>query len=106
MGNIADEVRRVIQARILAGQLPRAGNHEMFGRKGDGLLCACCDEVITPQQIEYVAEFADSSALTLPLHAHCYRMWLEVSFSVGSAPREWLTDLSGTEPASSEQQYG
>jgi hypothetical protein len=79
MQNVEDEVRQLIQARILSGQLPRAGNHETFGRKGDGLPCACCDGVITPQQLEYVAEFADLGALTLPLHAHCYRTWLEVS---------------------------
>jgi hypothetical protein len=105
MGNTADEIRQLIQTRILSGQLPRAGKHEMFGRKGDGLLCACCDGVITPQQIEYVAEFAELGAVTLPIHADCYRAWLEVSYSMDSASREWLTVLGESEPVN-DQQHG
>jgi hypothetical protein len=83
MGN-ANEVRQLIQARIRAGQLPQARNYEIFGRKGDQLRCACCDDPITRDQIEYDVEFcAEMGAVTtLPMHKSCYRAWYEVSYAI------------------------
>ena len=76
-----NEVKQLIQSRIDSGQLPRSRNYEVFGRKGDELPCACCDEPITRPEIEYDVEFSsDTGAVaTLPMHAFCYRAWREVS---------------------------
>ena len=76
-----DEVRRLIGARIRAGQLPSAGTHETFGRRGEGLLCACCDQPIDSSQLEYDVEVvSDLGPLaTLPMHVYCYHAWHQVS---------------------------
>lgn len=75
-----DPVRQLIKARILAGQLPYTGNYEVFGRKGDGLRCACCDEPIVRPQIEHDVEFSSDlgTLTTLPMHSCCYQAWREV----------------------------
>ncbi len=80
----ANQVRQLIQTRIDAGQLPQAKNYEIFGRQGDGLRCACCDDPITGQQIEYDLEFCSDmgAAATLPMHTVCYRAWCEISYAI------------------------
>ena len=80
------EVRELIRLRLRSGQLPHTGKHEVFGRKGDGLPCACCDQLITPQQIEHDVEFASDlgTLSTMPMHAYCYHAWQEVSGSIQS----------------------
>jgi hypothetical protein len=85
----ANQIRKLIQARIYAGQLPHARNYEIFGRKGDALRCACCDDPITRQQIEYDVEFSsDMGAMTtLPMHTFCYRTWYEVSYEIRCGER-------------------
>jgi len=82
---ISNQIRQLVQARIRAGQLPSADNYyEVFGRKGDGLHCACCDDPVTRQQIEYDVEFSSAMGvvMTLPMHTFCYRAWYEVSCAI------------------------
>lgn len=78
------QIRQLIKARIDAGRLPCALLYEVFGRKGDGLRCACCDAAITREQIEYDLEiFSPTGALTtLPMHPYCYYAWHEISASI------------------------
>ena len=80
MGSTGD-VRRFIEARILSGQLPPAGTHETFGRRGEGLLCACCDQPIERSQLEYDVELLSDHGpqATLPMHVYCYHAWHQVS---------------------------
>lgn len=80
MGNTA-EVRRLIEARIRSGQLPPAGTHETFGRRGDGVLCACCDLPIERTQLEYDVEILSDLGpqTTLAMHVYCYHAWHQVS---------------------------
>lgn len=75
------QIRQLIRTRIQEGQLPYASIYEVFGRKGDGLACACCDEPITSQQIEYDVELCSNIGVltTLPMHGFCYQAWHEVS---------------------------
>lgn len=79
-----NQIRQLIQARIHAGQLPCASIYEVFGRKGDGLSCACCDDVITNQQIEYDLELCSEmgAATTLPMHGICFQAWHEVASAI------------------------
>jgi hypothetical protein len=81
----SNQIRQLIQARIRAGKLPSAENfYEVFGRKGDRLHCACCDDPVTRQQIEYDVEFSSEMGVvtTLPMHTFCYRAWYEVSCAI------------------------
>ena len=79
-----NEIRQLIDARIHAAQLPHAENYEVFGRKGDGLPCACCDAPINRPQIEYDVELLSKmgAVTTLPMHVACYRAWYEVSHAI------------------------
>lgn len=81
---IPEQIRQLIRARMDAGQLPYASFYEVFGRKGGGLPCACCDELITRQQTEYDVELSSSLGVitTLPMHVCCYRAWHEVRAAV------------------------
>lgn len=83
MGN-QYQIRQLIQARIHAGQLPDASIYEVFGRKGDGLSCACCDDPISSHQIEYDVEVlsAMGAVTTLPMHLFCYHAWHEVASTI------------------------
>jgi hypothetical protein len=77
-------VEQQIAARIRAGQLPCAHLYEVFGRRGDGLACACCDDPITSRQIEYDVELscAMGPVTTLPMHGFCYHAWHQVSSAI------------------------
>jgi hypothetical protein len=97
MGN-QKNLQQLILTRIDQGNLPPAGRHELFGRKGDGLPCVCCDRLITPQQIEYDVEFAGDIGTVMPMHAGCYHAWQEVSCSMHFAPRG---ESMGRNPAAS-----
>jgi len=80
MGNTG-EIRRLIEARILSGQLPPAGTNETFGRRGGGSACACCDFPIERSQLEYDVEVISELGpqATLAMHVYCYHVWHQVS---------------------------
>ena len=88
----SNQIRRLIDERIRAGQLPHAERYEVYGRKGDGLPCACCDGPITRPHIEYDVEFFSNmgAVTTLPMHPACYRAWYEVSHTIRSEARRCL----------------
>ena len=75
--DMPSQVQQLIETRVHAGQLPYTSLYEVFGRRGDGLACACCDELITSQQIEYDVELpsAMGAVTTLPMHVFCYQVW-------------------------------
>lgn len=100
MGN-QNQIRQLTQARMHAGQLPCAGIYEVFGRKGDGLSCACCDDLITREQIEYDVEVLSEmgAVTTLPMHVYCYHVWYEVSTAIRNGERAGCSESAASSTA-------
>ncbi|HTT05478.1 MAG TPA: hypothetical protein VMF64_09325 [Steroidobacteraceae bacterium] len=78
--------RRLIVERLTLGVLPRHRDQRTFGGRGEGTLCACCDEPIAPADVQYDVEQRDSATADVPeqvrslcMHLHCYRLWIEES---------------------------
>ena len=72
--------RVLVRERMRAGLLPRGPARELFGGHGTGAICHCCDQVITPDQIEFEIHVGP----VLLMHSHCMRLWFD----------EWSTSLS------------
>lgn len=86
--------RRLIAERLRAGVLPRFDGQRIFGGRGDGAPCACCDEPIAPVEVQYDVDHRETAARSdaalepvrsIPMHLHCYRLWVEESGHSGSA---------------------
>jgi hypothetical protein len=78
--------RRLIAERLRTGVLPRYHGHRTFGGRGEGTPCACCDEPIAPADVQYdvdhrevAGESAAERLRSIPMHLHCYRVWVEES---------------------------
>jgi len=70
------ELRDSIRARIRSGRLPRAQGHRLFGGKGHGTLCACCDRFITSSQIQFDIESPRADGwVAHPMHLDCFELW-------------------------------
>lgn len=67
------EIEQLILERLLSGSLPSGTGHKIFGGKGDGIRCACCDELVTARQIQYDVEPNDAQSLAM--HLNCYNAW-------------------------------
>lgn len=65
--------RARVRERLQAGLLPRGPAHELFGGNGTGAICHCCDQVITPDQIEFEIHVGS----VLMMHSHCMRLWFD-----------------------------
>jgi hypothetical protein len=78
--------RRLIAERLRSAVLPHYRGQRVFGGRGDGAPCACCDERIAPADVQYDVdqrETSEDGALervrSIPMHLHCYRLWVEES---------------------------
>ncbi len=74
-------VRRLIIERLAAGTLPRSREQRIFGGRGDGAFCGCCDQPIGSADIQYDIDDEGAVQRTIPMHLHCYRLWVEESGS-------------------------
>jgi hypothetical protein len=81
--DLAEEIR----ARIRSGHLPPANTYRVFGVKGDGSPCACCDRCITDSEIQFDVECHTPQAGWSPfsMHLNCFHTWR--SASVALMPR-------------------
>ncbi|HWG76434.1 MAG TPA: hypothetical protein VN660_06525 [Steroidobacteraceae bacterium] len=78
--------RRLIAERLRTGALPGYGGQRTFGGPGEGMPCACCDEPISRADVQYDVDHREAQQLaaaeqvrSLPMHLHCYRLWVEES---------------------------
>jgi hypothetical protein len=69
--DVAASIRDKIRSGLLP--LPSEPPQKCYGGKGTGQLCDGCDEVITPEQIEY--ELGISESRTLSFHDECLVAW-------------------------------
>jgi len=76
---IAQDENAIVRQRMLSGQLPRGPAQELFGRRGTGAQCSCCDQVITTDQIEFEIHACapESEHSCLMMHSHCMRIWYD-----------------------------
>lgn len=72
----ATELRDLIRTRIRSGRLPRPQGHRLFGGRGDGTLCACCDRFITSAEIQFDIESPAADGWeSHPMHLDCFELW-------------------------------
>lgn len=70
------ELRALIRARIRSGRLPSLQGHRLFGGKGDGALCACCDRFVTSSEIQFDIESPRAGDwVSHPMHLDCFERW-------------------------------
>lgn len=71
--------RALVRQRMRSGELPPGPAHELFGGRGTGAQCSCCDRLITPDQIEFEIHAASQgdAELRLMMHSHCMRIWYD-----------------------------
>jgi len=69
----AQHERALVRERLRSGALPRGPAQEQFGGNGTGAICNCCDQVISPDQIE----FEIHAGAVLMMHSHCMRIWYD-----------------------------
>ncbi len=70
------ELRDLIRARIRLGRLPNPQGHRLFGGKGDGTLCACCDRFITSSEIQFDIESRRADGwVSHAMHLDCFELW-------------------------------
>ena len=71
---MAADLAANIRAKIRSGALlPPDPSPKCYVGKGTHRLCDGCDEVITPEQLEYEHDVTDSA--TLRFHAECFTAW-------------------------------
>ena len=87
MARVPMPLSEEIRNRIRSGRIPIATGYRLFGGKGDGSLCACCDRFITGAEIQFDVECPAPKGgwLSLPMHLNCFHAWC--SESVGLMPR-------------------
>lgn len=70
------ELRELIRARIRAGRLPHPQGHRLFGGRGEGTLCACCDRFITSAEIQFDIESQRAGGwVSHAMHLDCFELW-------------------------------
>src|SRR5579862_148090 len=71
------ELAEQIRTRIRSGNLPAAGTYRVFGVKGDGSVCACCDRCISSAEIQFDVEChcAKGGWAPLSMHLACFHTW-------------------------------
>lgn len=81
-------LRRQIAERLAAGILPHFRGQRVFGGRGEGKPCGCCDGPIAASDVQYDLDHRYTSntggepeVRSIPMHLHCYRVWVEVSES-------------------------
>jgi hypothetical protein len=80
-------LRGQISERLKTGLLPRYRGQRVFGGRGEGRPCSCCDEPIAAADVQYDLDQRDlleggvEQVRNLVMHLHCYRLWSELSES-------------------------
>ena len=96
----------LIRQRLAEGSLPRFRGQRIYGGRGDGARCGCCDRPVGPDEIQYdvdqppagddvtngtsildglsvfagrVNATATAAERSIPMHLACYRLWAELS---------------------------
>jgi len=84
------ELRDAIRARIRSGRLPGPEGHRLFGGKGDGTICACCDRFITSSEIQFDVESPRAGSwVSHSMHLACFELWRSESLMINPRrPRE------------------
>ena len=85
-------IEDVVRTRIHDGQLPVAGQHRLFGGRGDGEVCACCDRIIHRSQMmfEVNCNLGTNVRISLHMHVPCFDVWTRESRAY------WLEDVRGS----------
>ena len=76
------KVRSLVHGRLESGSLPPDTGQRVFGSRGDGARCACCDQGISDSEVQYELESSSEDgepAGTVSMHMHCYQVWVQES---------------------------
>ena len=70
-------LQALVRSRMLSGELPSRGEHQLFASKGDGRLCACCANPIIQQQVQYevTVPTAYGAPMCFAMHIACFDAW-------------------------------
>ena len=92
------EIRELIRARLLAGELPRNVQYPIFAGKGDGVHCVCCNRPVDSTQVLYEILSTDKHGdeAALPMHLPCFNAWLIESVSPETNGRVFAPALKKT----------
>ncbi len=99
------ELSELIRSRIRSGHLPAAEGYRLYGGKGDGSLCACCDRCIGSTEIQFEVECPVPRGrwTPLPMHLNCFHAWCSESRAL--APRVTAAGAdSDAQPVGSREQ--
>ena len=78
------ELRELILSHIRSGRLPPASTkHGLFGGKGEGGPCGCCERLITAAQIQFEVDF--TAAVVIQMHVTCHDEWMKAWAPVQAA---------------------
>jgi hypothetical protein len=70
------ELRDLIRARIRLGRLPNPQDYRLFGSRGEGTPCACCDRFITSSEIQFDIESRRADGwISHAMHLECFELW-------------------------------
>lgn len=72
------EIRELIRARLLAGELPRNVQYQIFAGKGDGAHRVCRNWPVDSTQVLYEIRSTNrhGDEAALPMHLPCFNAWL------------------------------
>jgi hypothetical protein len=76
------QVRTSVGTRLETGSLPPDTGQRIFGSRGDGTRCACCDQPITASEVQYDMDSSSEDGevpLTVSMHLTCYEVWVQES---------------------------
>lgn len=76
------KVRTLVHSRLESGSLPADTGQRIFGSRGDGTRCACCDQRISDSEVQYdmvSTSEGGEPASTVSMHLHCYQVWVQES---------------------------
>lgn len=80
MGTNAEGPEELVRARIRSGKIPIAGQYRLFGGRGDGGLCSCCDRIISRSEMAFEVDCPlNDKHVTLQVHLACFNFWINES---------------------------
>jgi hypothetical protein len=76
LNKLESELRATARERIAIGKLPCMAPERLWVGHGSRKLCALCDKVIRPDEVEYeVDDDLDGAILTYFFHMLCQSVW-------------------------------
>ncbi len=76
------QVHTSVGNRLECGSLPPDTGQRIFGSRGDGSRCACCDQPITASDVQYDMDSSSEDGAasgTISMHLQCYEVWVQES---------------------------